>query len=40
MDWIEFASMNVARETFTLTTLGDKLLAAGGYNVPGGYVLC
>ncbi|XP_023348627.1 ring canal kelch homolog isoform X2 [Eurytemora carolleeae] len=32
MDWIEFESMNVARIDFTLTTLGDKILAAGGYN--------
>ena len=39
MDWIEFESMNVAREWFTLTTLGDKILAAGGYN-PQEYVLC
>ena len=30
MDWIEFESMNVARSGFTLTTLGDKILAAGG----------
>ncbi|XP_023348318.1 kelch-like protein 3 [Eurytemora carolleeae] len=30
MDWIEFESMNVARAYFTLTTLGDKILAAGG----------
>ena len=41
MDWIEFESMNVARWLFTLTTLGDKILAAGGdgYNSQG-YVLC
>ncbi|XP_023342324.1 kelch-like protein 12 [Eurytemora carolleeae] len=32
MGWIEFASMNVARGYFTLTTLGDKILAAGGYD--------
>ena len=32
MDWIEFESMNVARVGFTLTTLGDKILAAGGVN--------
>jgi len=40
MDWIEFESMNVARYRFTLTTLGDKILAAGGFNPQGGYVLC
>ena len=39
MGWIEFASMNVARGYFTLTTLGDKILAAGGGNSEG-YVLC
>jgi len=38
MDWKEFESMNVARAWFTLTTLGDKILAAGGYN-PQEYVL-
>ena len=38
LDWIEFESMNVEREFFTLTTLGDKLLATGGYNSKG-YVL-
>jgi len=38
MDWIEFESMNVARSDFTLTTLGDKILAAGG-DTPQGYVL-
>ena len=37
-NWIEFDSMNVARERFTLTTLGDKILAAGGENSKG-YVL-
>jgi len=40
MDWIEFERMNVARAWFTLTTLGDKILAAGGWNTPLGYVLC
>ena len=35
LDWIEFESMNVEREFFTLTTLGDKLLATGGYNSKG-----
>ena len=40
MDWIEFESMNVARVGFTLTTLGDKILAAGGNDTPQGYVLC
>jgi len=39
MDWIEFESMKVDRAWFTLTTLGDKILAAGG-NTPQGYVLC
>ena len=39
MDWIEFESMNVARAYCTLTTLGDKILAAGGYTGQG-YVLC
>ena len=39
MDWIEFESMNVARAYFTLTTLGDKILAAGGYTGQE-YVLC
>ena len=39
MDWIEFESMNVARVHFTLITLGDKILAAGGANSKG-YVLC
>ena len=38
LDWIEFESMNVEREFFTLTTQGDKLLATGGYNSKG-YVL-
>ena len=37
-DWIEFESLNVARHLFTLTTLGDKILVAGG--AKGGYVLC
>ncbi|XP_023348835.1 uncharacterized protein LOC111717568 [Eurytemora carolleeae] len=35
LDWIEFESMNVEREFFTLTTQGDKLLATGGYNSKG-----
>ena len=35
MAWIEFESMNVARVDFTLTTLGDKILAAGGGNEQG-----
>ena len=39
MDWQEIESMNVARWQFTLTTLGDKILAAGGYTGQG-YVLC
>ena len=39
MDWIEFESMNVARQAFTLTTLGDKILAAGGYNDKEEYVI-
>jgi len=39
MDWIEFESMNVARVEFTLTTLGDKILAAGG-RTEQEYVLC
>ena len=38
-EWIEFESMNVARQDFTLTTLGDKILAAGGYTGQE-YVLC
>ena len=39
MAWIEFESMNVARVDFTLTTLGDKILAAGG-DTGQGYFLC
>ena len=40
MDWIEFESMNVARGVgFTLTTIGDKILAAGGVNDKEEYVI-
>ena len=30
MDWVAIASMNVARGWFTLTTVGNQILAAGG----------
>jgi len=39
MDWIGIENMTVARRYFTLTTLGDKILAAGG-DTPQGYVFC
>ena len=35
MDWVEIASMNVARVYFTLTTVGNQILAAGGLNGDG-----
>jgi len=33
--WVEIESMNVARSRFTLTALGDNLLAVGGRNKDG-----
>ncbi|XP_023348579.1 kelch-like protein 18 [Eurytemora carolleeae] len=36
MDWIGIENMTVARRYFTLTTLGDKILAAGG-DTPQGW---
>jgi len=39
MDWIQVESMNVAKAYFTLTTLGDKILAAGGVNDKDEYVI-
>ena len=35
MDWVEIEGMNVARAYYTFTTVGDKILAAGGTSLEG-----